>query len=104
MEEDKENMKKIKFELTKEQKKHIKSIDWLFSEDRRREGRTFLLAYIYIKMALEGRKITIIDHAYITTGAGYRANKMLADVIYEIILLNKLPLKVNFTNLTLYKI
>ena len=96
-------MKKIKFELTKEQKKHIKSIDWLFSEDRRREGRTFLLAYIYIKNALEGRTITIIDHYYITNGAGYRANKILASIIDEIIVLNKLPLRINWTNLTLTK-
>ncbi len=95
-------MKQAKFKITKEQKKHLKSITWLFNDNNRREGRGLLLAYVYIQEALKGNKVTIIDHAYITTSAGYRANRMLADYIETIIKDNELPLKINETNLTLY--
>lgn len=97
-------MREIKFKLTKIQKKHFKSIQWLLSEDisDRRSGRSFLLASLYIDHVLKNKlEIKIIDHAYITTGAGYRANKMLTTYIEEIIKINDLPIKIDHTVLTM---
>lgn len=69
------------------------------------DGRSTLLAFVYIAEALKGRIIKIIDHAFITTSAGYgyRVNKMLADDIQRIILEQDLPLKINWSTLELIK-
>ena len=58
---------KIKLpELTELQKEYLPAIEWLVDDTQRYalEGRTFILAYVYIKMALEkqGKWIKINDH------------------------------------------
>lgn len=100
---------KLNFKLTKEQKKHLKSIQWLLSSKPkdRRSGRSMLLAYVYILEALnqkEYRKIEIIDHPFIVYGdlAKY-TNKFLANYINEIIKENNLPLQIKWSTLRLFK-
>ncbi len=94
----------MKFTITKEQRKHLKSIQWLLGENNRQQGRSLLLAFVYVTEALKGRTIKIIDHAYITTGAGHWANKMLADEIQRIIEMDKIPLKIIWSTLELKRI
>jgi hypothetical protein len=94
-------MKKIKLQFTPIQKKHLKSIEWLFSEGNRAEGRTTLLAYIYIQKALKGYRITIIDHSFITLETGYPGNRYLAKKIEDIIHDNNLPLEIEKTTFIL---
>ena len=89
------------FKLTPEQRKHLNSIEWLFSEDNRQQGRSFLLAYIFIAEALKGKTIKIVDHAYITHGGTFIMSKHLADRIDEIIKNNHLPLKIDWSTLEL---
>ena len=56
----------IIFKPTKTQKKYFKAIEWLLSNDLkdRRSGRTTLMAYIFIKMAINNprTKIYLFDH------------------------------------------
>ncbi len=92
--------KEITFKITTEQKKHLKSIQWLLG-DKRGSGRTELLAYIYIIKALEGKRVRMIDHAFITSDGGYKANKMLADYVTHFITENELPLKIEWSTLIL---
>lgn len=54
---------KVKFNLSKLQAKHKNAIKWLFSACPRAEGRSTLLAIVYIELAIEeGREIRIRDH------------------------------------------
>ena len=95
--------KEIKLTINKEQRKHLESIQWLFSEGNRQQGRSLLLAYVYINEALKGREVVIIDHAYVTSGTGYFGNKRLAEMIWKIIRKNELPLEIIWSRLVLKK-
>lgn len=56
-------------ELTKLQKKHLKSIQWLLGTNNG-SGRTYLLAYVTIENALKRPNIPIhfCDHVHTTYG------------------------------------
>lgn len=73
-------------ELTKLQKKHFDSIKWLFDE-KRAEGKSYLLAIIFIQKAIRtGAWITPRDH--FTEGgrmADIRLNETIRMVIKELI-------------------
>lgn len=86
----------INITLTKEQKKHLKSLQWLFM-GQRASGRTTLLAYVLIETVLKtGREMRIFDHH-----PEVRADVYLANVIDLIIKENKLPLEVSRRSLIL---
>jgi len=86
----------MKFELTKEQNKHVQSLQWLFTGPRG-SGRTTLLAYVLIQTVLEtGVSQRIVDHH-----PDKRADQLLAREIEVIIGENDLPLAVNRVALTL---
>ena len=90
-------MKKvIKLNLTKEQKKHLKSLQWLYMGDRA-SGRTTLLAYVLIETVITtGQEMRIIDHY-----PSRHADMNLAQIINLIVLENKLPLKISLSKLSL---
>lgn len=50
--------------LTVDQEKHIESIRWLINGANRRQGKSFLLAIVFIEKAVEniGEEITVFDH------------------------------------------
>jgi hypothetical protein len=54
----------LKVELSKEQKKHYKSIKWLLTGVPWRAGRSYLMAVIFIEMAFHSPNewICIYDH------------------------------------------
>jgi len=78
---------------TKKQKKHFDSILWLFDDKNRQEGRSTVLAWVYIAMAMAGREVNVIDHMYITD-SNILANRYLAEIIGSIILEDNLPLEI----------
>lgn len=87
---------RMKIKLTKEQKKHLKSLQWLF-QGARASGRTTLLAYVLIDTVLKtGQTMRIIDHH-----PNRMADRFLADIIVRIICEESLPLTVNNTTMTL---
>lgn len=71
----------MKIELTKEQKKHLESLEWLINGNRN-SGRTYLLAITFIRRAIDnpGMWIQIFDH-YPTQ----QAKEHLLDLIKMII-------------------
>ena len=72
----------MEINLTKLQKKHFDSIKWLFDE-KRAEGKTYLLAIIFIQKALRtGMWVRPMDHF---TEGGERANMLLMDLIKSLI-------------------
>lgn len=80
----------MKIKLTKEQKKHFKSLTWLFLGPRQ-SGRTTLLAYVLIDTVMAtGQKMRIIDHH-----PTKHADAHLAYIIDIIIKENELPLKIS---------
>lgn len=86
----------MKQELTKEQKKHLKSIQWLYTGPRQ-SGRSTLLAYVLIDTVLKtGQEIRIIDHY-----SSRMADKMLAGIIQSIIETDELPLEISNISLSL---
>lgn len=86
----------MKIKLTKEQKKHIESIRWLYSAPRC-SGRTTLLAYVLIECVMEtGEKMRIIDHH-----SSRQADMYLASIIHNLIQENELPLKIDNNGLYL---
>ena len=55
----------MKIKLTKKQEKYAEAIEWLLDPNGpRAEGRTFLMAYTFIKLALQNRGtwIQVFDH------------------------------------------
>ena len=54
---------KLNFSPTELQKKHIESVEWLLGENRA-EGRTSLMAFVFLKKAIEniGTPIKLFDH------------------------------------------
>ena len=89
----------IKFKLTKEQKKHLNSILWLY-QGARATGRTTMLAYVLIDTVLKtGQHLRILDHH-----PSVRADRNLAEIIDQIIKMEKLPLKISHLDLTLRRI
>jgi hypothetical protein len=86
----------MKIKLTNEQKKHLKSIQWLYM-GARKSGRTTLLAYVLIQTVLvTGQEMRIVDHY-----PDIRADKNLADIIDLIIKENELPLEITQSGLKL---
>mgnify|MGYP001613742067 CR=1 FL=1 len=51
-------------ELTTTQKKHYESIKWLLDNNNRAEGRTTLMAFVFVQLAIENpnKHIEITDH------------------------------------------
>ena len=79
----------MKIKLTPEQKKHLKSLQWLFM-GARRTGRSTLLAYVLIETVLKtGQEMRIIDHY-----PSKQADNYLAEIIQLIIKENELPLEI----------
>lgn len=78
---------------TKKQKKHFDSILWLFDDKNRQEGRSTVLAWVYIALAMEGNEVNVIDHLYITH-SNRLANRYLMDIILSIISEDNLPLEI----------
>ena len=69
--------------LTKLQLKHFDSIKWLYNEDRR-EGKSYLLALIFIQKAIRtGNWVTPKDHF---TEGGIQADLHLYELIRIIML------------------
>lgn len=80
---------KNKVVLNTKQKKHLKSIQWLYGDDRG-SGRTTLLAYVFIDKVLStGEPMRIVDHH-----PHIRSNINLADIIESAIHEHTLPLEV----------
>ncbi len=55
----------MKIELTKKQKEHYKSVEWLLNDESyRREGRSYLMAVCFIQRALRNRGcwVKVFDH------------------------------------------
>lgn len=92
------NKNGVLVQLTKEQRKHIKSMQWLFTGSRG-SGRTTLLAYVLIDAVLcTGQEMRIIDHVPSRT-----ADMHLANLIDMIVSKNELPLEISFSSLILKK-
>jgi len=70
----------MKFELTKEQNKHVQSLQWLFTGPRG-SGRTTLLAYVLIQTVLE----TGVSQRIVDNNPDKRAEQLLAREIEVII-------------------
>ena len=88
----------MKIKLTKEQKKHLKSIQWLLDPIcNRRSGRTTLLAYVLIDIVLSTKMtVTLKDHY-----PNRMADLVLKKTVEQIIQENELPLKINHSCLEL---
>ncbi|RJQ33865.1 hypothetical protein C4568_03630 [Candidatus Parcubacteria bacterium] len=88
--------KEIKLTLTKEQKKYLPALQWLYTGERA-SGRSTLIAYALIETVLRtGQSQRIIDHHPST-----HSDMFLARTIEALLEENKLPLKVNRSTLML---
>ena len=86
----------MKIKLTAEQKKHLKSIQWLYA-GARGSGRTTLLAYALIDAVLyTGQDMRIIDHY-----PNRQADMNLASLIDTIIKGDDLTLEISKEGLIL---
>ena len=91
--------KMIAIKLTKEQKKYLKAIQWLYNGPRA-SGRTTLLAYVLIGMVIEtGQDMRIVDHY-----PSVHSDRHLAEMIQHLIEDNHLPLEITYSRLMLKKI
>lgn len=82
----------MKIILSPEQRKHFKSLTWLFLGPRQ-SGRTTLLAHVLIDVVMvSGQRVRIIDHH-----PTKEADRHLARLIDTIIEVNKLPLRISNT-------
>jgi len=86
-------MKEINIKLTTIQKKHLKTLLWLYDENinNRQTGRTTLIAYALIVSVLKDHRTRkIVDHLNLVIADV----KILKPIIVRIIEENNLPLKV----------
>jgi len=91
--EQKGDMKEINIKLTTIQKKHLKTLLWLYDENinNRQTGRTTLIAYALIVSVLKDHRTRkIVDHLNLVIADV----KILKPIIVRIIEENNLPLKV----------
>lgn len=73
----------MKYKLTKLQKQHLSSLEWLI-DDSRAAGKTFLLAVVFIKKALEYRERWIYPFDHFKEG-GAMAESVVMNEIKRII-------------------
>lgn len=90
------SMKKVAMEFTKEKKKHLDSLRWLYMGPRA-SGRTTLLAYVLIETVLKTKvSQRITDHF-----GNVQSDMYLARVIERLIEEGNLPLYVNKSRIVL---
>ena len=81
---DLERLDKI-FTLTPLLKRHVDSLLWLFSEQHRREGRTYLLMYVFMRLAIESYGQSIPSQDHYPFSARIHARKLFIDPLLHLL-------------------